>query len=295
MKASHNAKKPTTHSFGSIAPIFRGPFLERVALGKHTSTLLELAAHFISFTPPSAHRPLAEWFDFFYGLLFEKYRCEYVYKNTIASKLFLSRHSPLDSYMTDELRSGESRADLAIINGTSTAYEIKSQYDSFDRLPGQLLDYKKVFDMTYVVTTPSKAAILPDFIGDEIGIIAMREHGSLQVVRKAQSNKHATDPSTIFDCMRRDEYCRAILDEFGRLPDVPNSQIYRACKLLFRSIPPGRAHDLMVKHLKRRGKAERFLDLINSAPPSLKHACISFSRSRALAVNITTRLGEPLL
>ena len=152
-------------SLWSIVPIFRGPFLERVARGTHVRTMLELADHHSQFLPLSPSSSLSTWFDFFYNLLFKQYRCEYVYKNTIATKLFLSRHSLQNSFMTDEIRSASSRADVAILNGTSTVYEIKSHYDSFDRLDGQLLDYKRVFDRICIVTTDTKATLvsrLPD-------------------------------------------------------------------------------------------------------------------------------------
>ena len=61
--------------------------------------------------------------------------------------------------MTDEIRSVKSRGDVAILNGTSTVYEIKSHYDSFDRLDGQLADYKRVFDHIYLATTEKKSAV----------------------------------------------------------------------------------------------------------------------------------------
>jgi len=295
MRPRSRTTNPTSRSLGSIVPIFRGPFLEKVALGSHASTILELGDHYSYFNPPSTSAPLRDWFDFFYKLLFEQYRCEYVYKNAIATKIFLSRHSLQDSYMTDELRSGASRADVAILNGTSTVYEIKSQYDSFDRLSSQLADYRKIFDLIYIVTTVPKAASLTYEVESDIGVIAMRQDGTLSTVKRAQSNKHNTDPAAIFDCMRQVEFCRAIVEVFGMLPSVPNSQIYRTAREMFRSLRPEVAHDLMVSNVKIRGKRKPFADLINNAPVSLKHACLSFTRSQAMAVTIHDRLGVPLL
>lgn len=277
-------------SFGAIPPIFRGPFLEKVARGTHRSIMSELAQIYGS---PGTRAPLREWFDFFYGVLFHKYRCEYVYKNAIATNIFLSRHSLYDSYMTGELRSGASRADVAILNGTSTVYEIKSKFDSFDRLSSQLVDYKKIFDLIYVVTTEERAASVVN-IWPDVGVIAMRNSGVLGIIRKAVSNKANTDPAAMFDCMRQAEYSRAILGYFGYLPKVPNSQLYRAAKGMFCSLEPPIAHDLMVKQVKVRGKKKPFADLIEGAPASLKHACLSFTKPHALVRALTDRLGEPL-
>ena len=72
-------------SYCGIAPIFRCPFLERVALGTHAPTLLELGEHYYPFKPPSKTAPLKDWFDFFYQLLLDRYRCEYVFKYALGS------------------------------------------------------------------------------------------------------------------------------------------------------------------------------------------------------------------
>jgi hypothetical protein len=287
--------RPKTLAMGSIAALFRCPFLERVASGTHIAPMLELAEYYSEFSPPSRTTRLSEWFDFFYRLLFENYRCEYVYKNAIATKIFLSRHSLHTSFMTDEIRSAKSRGDVAILNGTSTVYEIKSHYDSFERLDTQLLDYKRIFDRIYIVTTDKKAEAAVQLFEPMIGVIAFREDGTLSVIRESLSNKHSTDPGAIFDCMRQVEYCRAITEVFGYVPQVPNSQLYRHARNMFCSLSPGIAHDLMLEQVKKRGKKRPFAELIESAPVSLKHVCLSFSKSAAMANDIAARLREPLI
>lgn len=281
-------------SLWSIVPIFRSPFLEKVARGTHIPVMLELGEHYSQFSPPSSQKPLSAWFDFFYRLLFEQYRCEYVYKNAIATKLFLSHHSLHNSFMTDELRSAKSRADVAILNGTSTVYEIKSEFDSFDRLDTQLSDYGRIFDCINIVTTEPKANAALITLDSRIGIIAMREDGTLSTLRRPTSNKHNTDPGAIFDCMRRSEFCNALIERFGLIPQLPNSQLYRMAREMFCSLPPVEAHDLMVKQIKKRGKKKPFADLITKAPSSLKHACLSFSKSASMATYIAERLEQPL-
>ena len=281
--------------FGAIFPIFRGPFLERVAEGRHIPVLLELQKHFSPLSPLNPRHLLSEWFDFFYRLLLSNYRCEYVYKNAIATRLYLDRHECLQkSLLTNELRIGESRADVVILNGTSTVYEIKSEYDSFDRLDGQLEDYRKVFDLIVVVTTQDKAELVKDRVPDLVGVMSLDENGELIEFRKPSSNKANTDPVTVFDCMRQAEFCAAVKAELGDVPNVPNSRIYREAKKLFCQLDPVRAHDLMVEQVRRRGKRQPFVELVESAPGSLKHACLCFSKSQALAIQIKERLAEPL-
>ncbi len=282
--------------FSAIFPIFRGPFLRRVAQGRHVSALLELGGGFSSFSPPKRQQPLRDWFEFFYALLSSNYRCEYVYKNAIATKLYLNGHHSLqNSLLTDELRSGNSRADVVILNGTSTVYEVKSAYDSFDRLASQLADYRKVFDHIIVVTTKEKANRVIDLVDDLIGVMSLDAEGELVVVKKSSSNKANTDTAAVFDCMRQPEFCAVVKKEFGGIPDVPNSQIYREARALFCQLDPIRAHDLMIERVRLRGKRKPFVDLVDNAPISLKHACLSFSKSQALAIQIKEKLAEPLL
>lgn len=60
-----------------------------------------------------------------------------------------------DTIMVDEfdICGGNSRIDIAVINGQLHGYEIKSERDNLDRLPSQISDYDLVFDtMTIVVS-----------------------------------------------------------------------------------------------------------------------------------------------
>ena len=282
-------------SFWSILPIFGAPFLERVAHGKHRPFFKELGDCFSSFSPPSKNDPLKNWFEFFYSLLREQYRCEYVYKNTIATRLYLGgRHPPKNSLLTNEFRIGNSRADVVILNGTSTVYEIKSKYDSLERLEHQVADYRKVFDHIFVVTTPEKAKTVLDKVDRLVGVKVLCGD-NLKIKKEAQSNKVNTDPAVVFDCMRRAEYCSIIKEKFGYVPDVPNSKLYCESKKLFCRLDSSEAHDLMVQRVRMRNKLGPFVDLIKDAPNSLKHTCLSFSKSQALAIQIRKMLEEPLL
>ena len=283
-------------SFFGIAPLFRGPFLERVAAGKHRGMMLELGEHFSSFSPPSLNEPLRNWFDFFYSILRTQYRCEYVYKNAIAIHQYLVEPNPHQtSLLLDEFDVGKSRADVAILNGTSIVYEVKSKYDSLDRLEIQVSDYLKAFDRVYVVTTDERVAEVRGKIKPPVGVMRLTSDDHLDVIEEAQPNKGQTDPGTVFDCMRQKEFCSAVQDAHGHVPDVPNSMLYTESRKLFCQLDSDRAHDLMVDKIRGRVRKKPFVDLINDAPTSLKHACIAFSKTQKLAIRIKERLNEPLL
>lgn len=280
-------------SFNGIVPIFRAPFVESIARGHHIATMRELADHFVSFHPPSERKPLEHWFDFFYSVLCREYPCEYVYKNSLATSLYLGRHDPQKSVLIDEFRTSDSRADLVIMNDTSTVYEVKSIYDSVARLESQISNYRKVFDKIVVVTACSMVEDVLGRLDAVVGLTVLNDDGELVPVREPQSNKTHTDPGTIFDCMRQKEFCAASKDAFGETPNIPNSLLFRILRSRFLELDPSIAHDLMVKHVRGRGKRKHFVDLITAAPKSLKHACLVFRKSQALAMKIQARLKEP--
>lgn len=61
-----------------------------------------------------------------------------------------------DARIIEELgiEHGSARIDLAVVNGALIGYEIKSDFDSLDRLANQMHAYHRVFDELSIVTTP---------------------------------------------------------------------------------------------------------------------------------------------
>ncbi len=187
---------------------------------------------------------LGQFFDWVYNLLFKSYRNEYIYKNVIAHKILLGRHSLNTSRMLTEFRVDKSKADVVILNGTSTVYEIKSEYDSFVRLKKQIQAYFKVFDYINVITSPSQAEKLKTILPDNAGIFVLTKKNTITTIRDSQSNKKNINTSILFNSLRKAEYTEIIKGYYGKIPDVPNTLIYnRECKELFCKMQPVIAHD----------------------------------------------------
>lgn len=213
---------------------------------------------------------LAGLFESLYDFLKKNYRCEYVYKNALANKILLGRHSLATSTLLTELRVENSKADVVILNGTSCVYEIKTELDSLDRLKGQLSSYRKVFDKIYVVTHESQLGKLKRDLHSDVGILVLTERYRFHEAREAVSNKSNVDAASIFGCLRQSEYCDIIEREYGFVPDVPNTKIYAECKKLFSRLDPVAAHDRMVDALKRRLPNRVLAPLVDAVPHSLK-------------------------
>ncbi|MBA1734104.1 sce7726 family protein, partial [Escherichia coli] len=87
---------------------------------------------------------LRDLFTSLYDFLRLNYRNEYVYKTALVNKIIFGKHSPKTSSSSIELPIKNSIVDVAVFNGTSTAYEIKTEYDSPKRLITQAPDYLDV-------------------------------------------------------------------------------------------------------------------------------------------------------
>ncbi len=220
---------------------------------------------------------LGQFFDWVYHLLLKNYRNEYIYKNVLANKILLGKHSLNTSHMLTEFRAGKNKADVVILNGTTTVYEIKSQYDSFARLEKQIQSYFEIFDYINVITSPSHAKVLDSILPEKAGILVLTDRNTITTIRKPKSNKENINPAILFDSLRKSEYMRIIKEYYGAIPDVPNTQIYRECKKLYCEIPPVYVHELTAKILKERNNSKILKDFINKAPSSVSAYAISIS------------------
>lgn len=86
---------------------------------------------------------------------------------------------------------GQSRIDVAVINGLLHGYEIKSESDNLIRLPSQIRDYSLVFDRMHIVTQrihlEDVRNIVPKWWGI-ILVIKQKDTLKLQEIRKGRTN-----------------------------------------------------------------------------------------------------------
>jgi len=228
--------------------------------------------------PESA--PLKDFYNAVFMELATQYRHAYIYKNALAEKLLLGKHSLNTAFMLTELRAGNCKADAVILNGTSHAYEIKSILDGYARLEQQLAAYSKVFDCISVVTDEEQFGQVKRRIPPDVGILVLARKGYSfrrgTFHRQPMSNKSSTDPGAIFDVLTQAEYLAILQKQLGvTLEGVPNTQLYRVAKAHFIQLGPEIAHDCMVTHLKARRDRGTTQSLISAAPCSLKAAALA--------------------
>lgn len=241
---------------------------------------------------------LGQFFEYLYYLIAKLYRNEYVYKNAIVNKILLGKYSLNTSSILTEFRIGERKADVVILNGTSIAYEIKTEYDSLDRLQDQLSAYVRTFDMTNVITSNSQLSSLEKILPDEIGLLELTNNYTIRTVRGAQSLKARVRPEFIFNSLRKPEYLSIVESVYGYIPNVPNTYIYKVCLELFSKLSSEVAHDEMVRVLFQRGNKELLKEFISNIPSSLRayvsSGHLTSERSRKLKDLLNSQLGTVL-
>jgi hypothetical protein len=87
---------------------------------------------------------------------------------------------------------GESRIDIACIGNRLTGFEIKSDFDSLKRLPGQITFYNSIFDKMYLVTTQRHFQKAQSVVPENWGIyLVKKRQDKLQLVqsRKCRQNE----------------------------------------------------------------------------------------------------------
>ncbi len=233
---------------------------------------------------------LQEVMDRLYKVMLAEYRCEYVYKNEIIRQLLLKRHKTGAKAYT-EMEIKKSIADVVIVNGSSSVYEIKTELDDLSRLEKQLCAYKFAFDKIFVVTHEEKLAAIKKVVSKDIGLIILQERGHLRTVREARSNKKNVRSEIIFELLRKEEYLKVIRSHFGYIPEVAPIHLFEECKKLFSSIEPRKAHSYMVKALRTRSGPAYRDAFFKSLPSSLKLIGLSARLTKQECKEIGLRLG----
>ncbi|CPU03555.1 Uncharacterised protein [Mycobacteroides abscessus] len=111
----------------------------------------------------------------------------------------------------------EVRIDFAVINGSLTGFELKSERDTLVRLPRQAATYNRVFDYVYLVSAQRHVdhacEVIPTWWGILIAESGCGTDLSLRTHRRARRNP-SVDPSAVVQLLWRDE-ALAILERLG--------------------------------------------------------------------------------
>lgn len=228
---------------------------------------------------------------YMYSQLCKNYRCEYIYKNALVNYA-LENHKKSDSaVILNEFKVGSSVADIAIFNGESIAYEIKTELDSEQRIATQLSDYKKLFDKVYVVTHEDIVEKYEKFDSD-IGLLMLSGKGKnlkLDCVRDAKKT-HILDVDILMKTLHTAEYKNLVIKHMGQLPNVSAFDMYDECLFLMKQIPIKELKASVLTEIKKR---KRDISICTRFKKELRHIGAGLNLDIVSYNNLVTMLeGE---
>lgn len=202
-------------------------------------------------------------------------RNEYVYKSVIAHKLLLGKHSLKTASMLTEFRVGASKADVVVLNGTSTVYEIKSERDNLERLESQIDSYRQVFAKVNVITSENHAEQVLKITPPNVGVLLLNKRYKITTIRNSIEDFDQINASNIFSSVQIHEAKKMLLDFGINTPEMPNTLLHSYLLNIYRSLPAIKVHDSMVRVLKETRSLYPLKDLFLELPSALHASLVS--------------------
>lgn len=238
----------------------------------------------------------ATYLDYFchlYSELLKNYRCEYVFKNEVINRILLPKMAHTETVVMNEFRVNQSIADLVMFNGTSRAFEIKTDYDSDKRLAHQLSDYCKLFELCYLVVSNDSCEKYIHAIPKHVGVITMKYiRGKLvhHIIREAIQDS-TIDVHTLMCSVRTCEYKNIVKRVFGKLPNVSEFDMFDTCEQLLLCADNSQVNKAFINEMKKRVSNTHSLQNTDSA---FRQLCLSTNMDIATYTQLTSKLNIPI-
>ena len=186
-----------------------------------------------------------------YRILERLYPNEYVYKNEFIGKWLLQEIGLADSIIFNEFRLGKAVADLAMFNGVSRVFEIKTLLDKEARLSNQLEQYRRLFNEVYLVVPEVKSNLYLKRDPSTGIIVYDHINKSFSLIREPLHNEDI-DVEVLMEVVHTHEYIAIVEQYFGVRPQFNDFNKFEICKELIRQIPTNMLSKQFVKLMKER-------------------------------------------
>lgn len=284
---------PNASQLSAMTRLFSSAVFKEMAK-KRRSTLFARLLHQTGFEIDSRSK-VADVFDESFRVLRDSgRRDEYIYRSALTQKVLLGKHSLNTASMLNEFRAGNCKADLVILNGTATVYEIKSERDSLDRLTNQVENYKRVFAKVCVIAGDEHVQKVLGLISKDVGVLRLSRRYQISTEREADDRPERICPATVFESLRMSEAEAILVELGGEVPNVPNTQLHAEMRKRFSELDPSEVHHAMVGTLKRTRDLAPLGALVEKLPASLQAAALSVKVNRNDHQHLIEAIETPL-
>ena len=242
--------------------------------------------------PNSAYTSYLKFIKHAYRVLEKSYQNEYIFKNSFLTHYVINELGKNSSIVFNEFRVGNSVADLAMFNGVSRAFEIKTEFDSDQRLLRQIGNYRQAFNEIYLIVPKSKVEIYRKH-DKAVGIILFddRKENKFEIMRKSIT-KESLNPSLLMEILNTEEYKSVVENYYGELPKMNSFNQYKVCLNLVKSIPILELNQLYLEQLKKR----RFDKVLSEHyHRELNQICLALKLKKKEKKNLIQSLKQPIL
>lgn len=225
-----------------------------------------------------------------YKVLEKNYPNEYIYKNEFLNQWLKKELGNNDSILFSEFRIGKAIADLALFNGVSKVFEIKTHLDSEYRLGGQLDEYRKIFNEIYLIVPHSLAEKYYSY-DNNIGIISYEPTSRNFTMERFAVTNPRPDFTTLMEVLHTKEYKEIVETYHGSLPEMTDFTQFEICKGLIEEIPTIDLNALFMNVIKKRRTSN---PLFNQRGRELNQICLSMNLNEKQQVKLIENLNTTI-
>ncbi|MCF8357620.1 MAG: sce7726 family protein [Prolixibacteraceae bacterium] len=221
-----------------------------------------------------------------YKVLEKHYPNEYILKNEFLSQWLKEELGNRNSIIFNELRIGKAIADLAMFNGISQVFEIKTILDKEYRLSNQLKEYKKLFNEVYLIVSKEFLSKYIKFHRN-IGIITYdSSSNNFELIQKSVFDSNI-DVDVLMEVLHTREYLDIVRKYFDDIPEMNSFNQFNICKKLISKIPNKELNELFISKMKERNINNMFFNKVNR---EFNQICLSLNLKKMERDNLIKTL-----
>ena len=215
-----------------------------------------------------------DYLKYVYSVLEKHYQNEYILKNSFLTEWLIQELGQTCSKVYSEYRVGNAIADIAMFNGNSKVFEIKTEFDNDTRLKLQLENYRKAFNQIFLIVPETKLHLYKKY-DSAIGIITYKSNQAQKFIlyRNAINDKEV-DAETIMHILHTNEYKAIVKYYLGELPQMTSFNQFKICCDIIRKIPNKDLNRLFIELMKKRSfenvLSSRYFKIFNQLSLALK-------------------------
>ena len=202
----------------------------------------------------SSKKTYGTYYKYLYKVLLHFYNNEYIFKNEFIKYLSKNLSGDVEYSLYSELNIGSVIVDLALFNGKSVGFEIKTELDNPSRLYRQVDEYFQIFNEVYLIVPSSMLDLYRSYCTDQCGIIVFDKNQRTFSKLINSGFNDSPNPNKVMQVLRTEEYRQIVKSYFGdhALKNTTDFTQFDVCSKLIKKIPPKKLNELFIDTLKKR-------------------------------------------